>query len=62
VLPSTLTGAPIYAFAGQPNDGAAPMAGLVKDGSGKFYRTTTQGGFNLCGTLYEISEGIESVL
>jgi len=52
----------LYQFAGQPNDGAAPMGGLVTDGSGNLWGTTTQGGLGLSGTIYEISGGFESVL
>jgi uncharacterized repeat protein (TIGR03803 family) len=55
-------GYPIYAFAGQPYDGAAPMSGLVTDGFGDFFGTTTQGGFTQHGTIYEISQGTESVV
>jgi hypothetical protein len=51
-----------YIFAGQPNDGAYPMSGLVGDGFGDYFGTTTQGGFGLRGTIYEISGGSEFVL
>jgi uncharacterized repeat protein (TIGR03803 family) len=60
--PNFLIGAPLYDFGGQPNDGAAPMAGLAADSSGDFFGTTTQGGLSLRGTIYEISGGSESVL
>jgi hypothetical protein len=43
----------LYSFcsAGPPscNDGVAPYAGVVIDGSGNLYGTTTQGGGNTCG-------------
>jgi len=55
-------GSYLYDFAGQPNDGSAPMGGLVTDGFGDFFGTTTQGGFSLRGTIYEYSGGYESVL
>ena len=55
-------GFPFYTFAGAPNDGAAPMGGMVTDGYGDFFGTTTEGGFSLKGTLYEISGGYEFVL
>jgi uncharacterized repeat protein (TIGR03803 family) len=61
-LLSPPAGFPIYAFAGQPNDGAAPMSGLVTDGFGDFFGTTTQGGFGQHGILYEISQGTELVV
>ncbi|MGA2739359.1 MAG: choice-of-anchor tandem repeat GloVer-containing protein [Bryobacteraceae bacterium] len=60
-LPATLTGAPFYDFTGQPN-GAAPMSGLITDGFGDFFGTTTKGGFLLNGTIYEISDGAEIVI
>jgi len=52
----------LYDFQGQPNDGSAPMGGLVTDGFGDFFGTTTQGGFSLGGTIYEITGDTESVL
>jgi uncharacterized repeat protein (TIGR03803 family) len=58
----TSTGAYLYQFAGQPNDGSEPMTGLVTDGQGDFWGTTNEGGSGLKGTLYEISGGFESVL
>jgi uncharacterized repeat protein (TIGR03803 family) len=38
------------------------MGGMVTDGFGDFFGTTTQGGFSLDGTIYEISGGQEFVL
>ncbi len=61
-LPYANTVYPYYTFTGQPTDGAYPMGGLVSDGLGNFFGTTTQGGLNLDGTIYEISGGSESVL
>lgn len=52
----------LYDFEGQPNDGSAPMAGLITDGEGDYFGTTTQGGSSLKGTIYEISNGTEFVL
>lgn len=52
----------LYDFLGEPNDGSAPMAGLVTDGYGDFFGTTTQGGTNSYGTIYEISGFTEYVL
>lgn len=34
----------LHSFAGSPNDGAIPVAGLKRDQSGAFYGTTVQGG------------------
>jgi len=56
---STNDGTTLYDFAGQPNDGSAPMGGLITDGFGDFFGTTSQGGFNLRGTVYEVSGGYE---
>jgi uncharacterized repeat protein (TIGR03803 family) len=61
-FPTTGVGYPLYTFLGPPNDGGAPMGGVVTDGLGDFFGTTTQGGFNLRGTIYEISQGTESVV
>lgn len=61
-LPYANTAFPYYTFAGQPRDGAYPMSGLASDGYGDFYGTTSQGGFNLGGTIYEISSGSEFVI
>jgi uncharacterized repeat protein (TIGR03803 family) len=56
---STNDGMTLYDFAGEPNDGSAPMGGLITDGFGDFFGTTTQGGFSLRGTIYEVSGGYE---
>jgi hypothetical protein len=34
----------LYSFAGPPNDGMLPYAGLVRDSTGNFYGTTLFGG------------------
>jgi len=54
----------IYVFAGPPNDGSTPFAGLVSDGAGDLYGTTALGstGFAIlceegCGTVFELSPG-----
>lgn len=56
---NTMDGTPLYDFLGEPNDGAAPMSGLITDGYGDFFGTTTEGGYALRGTIYEVSEGYE---
>jgi hypothetical protein len=38
----------IYAFTGAGSDGAYPLAGLTKDGSGSFYGSTGSGGTGAC--------------
>src|ERR1017187_644292 len=45
----------LYPFAGYPNDGSQPNAGLVQGGDGNFYGTTTFGGINNSGTVYRLS-------
>lgn len=51
-----------YRFKNVP-DGAFPVGGLVSDGAGNFYGTTTAGGFNtcggstpFCGTVFQLSQ------
>jgi uncharacterized repeat protein (TIGR03803 family) len=44
----------LYSFTGG-NDGANPIAGVVKGGDGNFYGTTDVGGTNGDGTVFEIS-------
>jgi uncharacterized repeat protein (TIGR03803 family) len=50
----------LYSFGGSANDGLNPGAGLVWDGAGHFYGTTTIGGgsgcLNGCGTVFEITK------
>jgi uncharacterized repeat protein (TIGR03803 family) len=45
---------PLYAFSGSP-DGATPFAGLIFDNAGNLYGTTTTGGLNGFGTVFELS-------
>ncbi len=57
----------IHSFSGVP-DGGAPWAGLIMDGAGKLYGTTTAGGLNAdhdsnVGTVFSVTPaGAESVL
>jgi uncharacterized repeat protein (TIGR03803 family) len=52
----------LHAFSGQP-DGAYPLAGLVADGSGNLYGTTTIGGTANKGAVFRVApDGTESVL
>jgi|SRR5580704_1829830 uncharacterized repeat protein (TIGR03803 family) len=52
----------VHSFAGG-DDGANPLAGLVIDGSGNLYGTTSSGGANGAGSVFEYSSsGEESVL
>ena len=44
----------LYSFAGG-NDGAAPFSGVIFDAAGNLYGTTTLGGANSVGTVYELS-------
>lgn len=61
-LPASGLGSYYYVFQGQPNDGQYPMGGLVADPYGDFYGTTSQGGFQEVGTIYQITGGTEYVL
>ena len=45
----------LHNFAGPPNDGAAPSAGLIQATDGNFYGTTTGGGANDDGTVFKIT-------
>ena len=45
----------LHNFAGPPNDGAAPSAGLVQGTDGNFYGTTTTGGADNKGTVFKIT-------
>ncbi len=60
--PSSGQATTLYSFAGEPTDGSYPMAGLAGDSSGNFYGTTTRGGTNLLGTIFQLSAGVETVL
>jgi uncharacterized repeat protein (TIGR03803 family) len=44
----------LYSFGSQPNDGSEPNAGLVQGSDGNFYGTTTYGGSNINGTVFEL--------
>jgi uncharacterized repeat protein (TIGR03803 family) len=57
----------LYTFGRQAEDGALPMAGLVRDSDGNLYGTTFAGGGNCpgygCGTVYEVTpSGTERIL
>ena len=45
----------LYSFAGPPNDGEEPNAGLVQGSDGNFYGTTYYGGTQNRGTVFRIS-------
>jgi len=45
----------LYPFAGYPNDGSHPVAGLVQGSDGNFYGTTEDGGTNDSGTVFKFS-------
>jgi uncharacterized repeat protein (TIGR03803 family) len=52
----------LYNFAGGA-DGASPIAGLVRDGKGSFYSTTSQGGTANVGTVFKLDAGgVKTVL
>ena len=52
----------LHSFSGG-NDGAGPLAGLVFDKSGNLFGTTSRGGPNNAGTVFEITpSGTETVL
>ena len=46
----------LYAFSGA-NDGGQPMAGVVSDGKGNLYGTTSQGGVNFSGAVFQLKPG-----
>jgi uncharacterized repeat protein (TIGR03803 family) len=56
----------LHTFAGSPNDGAGPAAGLIHDGAGNLYGTTANGGTGgdeFTGTVFEVSKGgVETIL
>jgi uncharacterized repeat protein (TIGR03803 family) len=45
----------LWSFAGGPDDGANPVAGLIADKWGNLYGTTAFGGPNEVGTVFELS-------
>ena len=53
----------LHSFAGSPNDGNTPNAGLVQGGDGNFYGTTVKGGASAsicqdgCGTVFKVTPG-----
>ncbi|MGO9528785.1 MAG: choice-of-anchor tandem repeat GloVer-containing protein [Verrucomicrobiia bacterium] len=47
----------LYSFAGPPNDGFNPYAGIVEGSDSNFYGTTAFGGPNAGGTVFRISPG-----
>jgi uncharacterized repeat protein (TIGR03803 family) len=53
----------LYSFGTAENDGTEPQAGLVLATNGSFYGTTSRGGANRYGTVFEITPaGVETVL
>lgn len=53
----------LHSFAGGTADGATPYGGLVLDGSGNLYGTTSSGGASGLGTVFKIDTyGTETVL
>ncbi|HEY6766573.1 MAG TPA: choice-of-anchor tandem repeat GloVer-containing protein [Candidatus Sulfotelmatobacter sp.] len=46
----------LYSFAGSPQDGMYPVAGLVEGTDGNLYGSTTEGGMLRLGTLFQISK------
>ncbi len=45
----------LYSFAGSPNDGSEPLAGLMQGSDGNFYGTTYGGGTNGEGTVFKLT-------
>src|SRR6201987_298917 len=45
----------LRSFAGSPPDGGGPGAGLIADGKGNLYGTTTYGGTADDGTIYSLT-------
>lgn len=54
----TWTETVLYNFGSVSGDGIIPMGGPVLDSKGNLYGTTTEGGANSQGTVYEVSPGI----
>jgi uncharacterized repeat protein (TIGR03803 family) len=46
---------PLHSFAGGSSDGNGPLSGLIQATDGNFYGTTTYGGANNDGTVFEIT-------
>ena len=47
----------VHSFAGAPNDGAGPVAGVVFDATGNIYGTTQYGGSGSCGRFSALPPG-----
>ena len=47
----------LYSFGATTGDGIEPIAGVIFDAKGNLYGTTSQGGANGAGTVYELSPG-----
>lgn len=45
----------LYSFTGINDDGLAPWSGVIFDEAGNLYGTTSQGGLNNAGTVYELT-------
>ena len=54
---NTWTETVLYSFGSASGDGIVPMAGVILDSKGNLYGTTTEGGANSQGTVYELSPG-----
>jgi uncharacterized repeat protein (TIGR03803 family) len=50
----------LYSFSG-PNDGSNPNANVVLDAAGNLYGTTSLGGANNLGTVFELSPGLGGI-
>ncbi len=48
----------LHSFGATDSDGIGPMGGLIADGQGNYFGTTTAGGIHNGGTLYELSPRI----
>jgi uncharacterized repeat protein (TIGR03803 family) len=48
----------LYAFAGEPNDGQAPISTLLRDGNGNLYGTTVYGGDQSCSMFGSVGCGV----
>ncbi len=63
IIPSSKTETVLYRFSGPPDDdGAYPNDSLIFDTSGNLYGTTTTGGTNYGGTVFEITGAPTSTL
>jgi uncharacterized repeat protein (TIGR03803 family) len=51
----------IHTFTGAPGDGYYPEGTLALDKAGKLYGTTSSGGTNNAGTVYELSPGSDGI-